>query len=261
MIVYPKAKVNIGLRVTEKRPDGFHNLESLLVSIPNHTDILEIVEAPHFSFHQYGIELKCAEGENLCERAFRLLQREYKIPNVEIHLVKKIAFGAGLGGGSSNAASTLTLLNALFQLNIDLETLLHYAAELGSDVPFFILENLYSEGGQFYTALIKDRGEKPTPLKIEQLQNYRIELYPHSTAVSTAEAFSWVEPNAPQTPLEKLLLEPIEKWPDRVVNDFEKPLFKRYPELKLLKEELYQQGAHFVAMSGSGATLFALFPS
>ncbi|MFA5713410.1 MAG: 4-(cytidine 5'-diphospho)-2-C-methyl-D-erythritol kinase [Bacteroidales bacterium] len=259
MILYPKAKINLGLKVTGKRPDHFHNIESLLVSLPALTDILEIVESNSLSFNSYGIPLSCREGENLCERAFHLLRREYGISPVEINLYKRIPSGAGLGGGSSNGASTLIALNWLFKLNIEEPLLLQYGAELGSDLPFFILENLYGKKDHF-SALVKDRGENPSIFNLPLLQKYRVELYYSNIAISTAEAFSRVTPKESATPLELLLQEPVERWRESVENHFEEPLFAQYPKLRELKERLYREGAHFVLMSGTGPTLFALFP-
>lgn len=252
MIVFPNAKINIGLNIIEKRPDGYHNIESFFYPA-GWTDVLEIVPAKKFSFqcNFRGIApaIQMNNGSNLCEKAYNLLHERYQIPPVSIHLLKSIPIGAGLGGGSADAAFTLTALNELFELCLNTATLCDLAGKLGSDCPFFI-ENkpvlCYGTGNQF------------EELDLSLKDKWLVMVNP-GLAISTVQAYSGVKPQIPADSLHKQLLEPISRWKETIVNDFEKSLFPLYPALEKIKSELYQAGAVYASMSGSGSTLYGIF--
>jgi 4-diphosphocytidyl-2-C-methyl-D-erythritol kinase len=259
MITFPKAKVNIGLQITEKRPDGFHNLETLFFPA-DICDILEVVEAPSDSFNLHGIKLDGNPHDNLCIKAYNLLKREFNLPPVEIHLYKKIPAGAGLGGGSSDAANTLILLNKLFALNLSAEVLAEYALQLGSDCPYFIYakeldanvpQALYGTG----------RGDLLTKIDVPSLKGYKIKIKVPNVFVSTAVAYSNVTPQKPVVELKKLLELPIEEWRENIINDFEKSVFKMFPLIEEYKLQMYREGAVYASMSGSGSAVFGIFKS
>ncbi|MBO5764110.1 MAG: 4-(cytidine 5'-diphospho)-2-C-methyl-D-erythritol kinase [Bacteroidales bacterium] len=258
MILYPNAKINIGLNVIEKRVDGFHNLETLFYPVEAY-DILEIVESDTLKMFQYGIDYPGEVMDNLCVRAYNLLKGEYNIPPVEIHLYKRIPVGAGLGGGSSDAAFTLKGLNDLFNLSIPDKKLWEYASMLGSDCPFFIYNKPMLGTG---------RGEILSEVEITDLSDYRIELVYPPYFVSTADAYRGIVPrNVRELNGEKfkgqslveMLKEPVESWKDNVTNDFEITVFNKIPELAKYKEDLYKRGAVYASMSGSGSAMFGVF--
>lgn len=258
MILYPNAKINIGLNVIEKRVDGFHNLETLFYPVGAY-DILEIVESDTLKMFQYGIDYPGEVMDNLCVRAYNLLKSEYNIPPVEIHLYKRIPVGAGLGGGSSDAAFTLKGLNDLFNLSIPDKKLWEYASMLGSDCPFFIYNKPMLGTG---------RGEILSEVEMTDLSDYRIELVYPPYFVSTADAYRGIVPrNVRELNGEKfkgqslveMLKEPVESWKDNVTNDFEITVFNKIPELAKYKEDLYRRGAVYASMSGSGSAMFGVF--
>lgn len=246
MIYFPSCKINLGLHILKKRPDGFHQIESGMLEIPLR-DVLEILPAEQFSFQSSGLEIP-GEG-NLCESAWRLLQRDFGLGEAAIHLHKVIPMGGGLGGGSSDAAQTLVAANKLYQLNLTDKQLETYAAELGSDCPFFIRGGLQLATG---------RGELLESLTI-QLPKLFVVLVNHGIHVPTKTAYAAVQPNAERPPLKAILEQPIETWKNTLVNDFESSVFNQYPLLEQTKQELYAAGAVYAAMSGSGSTLFGLF--
>ncbi|OFY39438.1 MAG: 4-(cytidine 5'-diphospho)-2-C-methyl-D-erythritol kinase [Bacteroidetes bacterium GWF2_40_14] len=257
MILYPNAKINIGLKVIEKRPDGFHNLETFFFPIEL-TDILEIVESEETTLSLYGISLEGRQEDNLCIRAYELLSKDFKLPPVEIHLFKRIPPGAGLGGGSSDAAHALIALNKLFCLHLSHETLAEYAARLGSDCPFFIYsKRLNTEEGE--GMLAEGRGEILTPFTIPQLKGIKIKTVVPPVFVSTAEAYGGVAPQKPQISLKELLIRPIEEWKEAITNDFERTVFEKHPQIGEHKMALYSQKALYASMSGSGSAVFGLF--
>lgn len=257
MITYPNAKINIGLKVIEKRSDGFHNLETFFFPIEL-TDILEIVESSKTNLTIYGIQLDGRQEDNLCIKAYDLLATEFNLPPVEIHLFKRIPPGAGLGGGSSDAAHTLIALNKLFNLNLSSETLALFAAKLGSDCPFFIYSgNLNTEEGEGMFA--EGRGEILTPFTVPQLKGIKIMTEVPPVFVSTAQAYGGVTPHKPQTYLKELLLKPIDQWKGAIANDFESSVFKKHPLISGYKQELYNNGAIYASMSGSGSAVFGLY--
>jgi len=257
MIVYPCAKINIGLKVIGKRPDGYHDLETFFFPIAM-TDILEVVEADETSLTIYGIDLDCKMEDNLCFKAYNLLKKDFNLPPVEIHLLKRIPSGAGLGGGSSDASHMLIALNKLFKLEIDTETLCGYSARLGSDCPFFIhAGSLDPKAGEGMFA--QGRGEILSPLTVPLLMGLKVKVEVPEVFVSTAEAYAGIKPHKPVKSLKNQLSEPIAEWKDNVKNDFEESIFKKYPSLAAKKQEFYDKGAIYASMSGSGSAIYGLF--
>ena len=259
MIIFPKCKINIGLQVIEKRSDGYHNLESLFCDVNSPCDILEIVESEKLSFSIYGTSLDCSPDENICIKAYNLLSKDYIIPPAEIHLYKSIPSGAGLGGGSSDGACTLILLNKLFDLGIDNNTLTAYAATLGSDCPFFIYAHLFEERER-NPMIVSGRGDILEKIELPVMDELEIKIVTPPVFISTMQAYGGVVPKVPATPLRDILKLPVEVWRDYLFNDFEKHIFEKYPQLAEYKEQLYKEGALYASMSGSGSSLFGLFP-
>ncbi len=254
MTINPFAKINIGLSVTEKRPDGFHNIETVFYPIPL-TDTLDIEiagtsELGKLNFECLGNELQNDHpADNLCCKAYRLLDTVYNLPPVKIRLHKTIPVGAGLGGGSSDAAHTLQILNSLCQLHIPTEELVGYASRLGSDCAFFLYHT---------PALGTGKGDILTPISLS-LAGYHILLVKPPVFVSTADAYLSIVPKKTQQYLPNLLQEPVNKWHDTVFNDFERSVFGKYPEIGQIKEMMYQSGAVYASMSGSGSSVYGIF--
>ena len=246
MILFPHAKINIGLFITKKRKDGFHDLETCFFPVP-WTDILEITPAEEFSFSSSGLEISGTIENNLCYRAYELLQKDHSFPPVHIHLHKIIPMGAGLGGGSSDAAFTLMGLRDLFQLPLTNEDLQPYAAKLGSDCAFFLSNQ---------AAFGKGKGDVLSPINASLKQKFLVLLYP-AVGISTAEAYAGVTPEKAPVDLRKAILKA--DWKEAISNDFEKSIFPQHPLLASLKEEMYSLGASYAAMSGSGSTIFGIF--
>ncbi|MFR9651860.1 MAG: 4-(cytidine 5'-diphospho)-2-C-methyl-D-erythritol kinase [Rikenellaceae bacterium] len=254
MIIKANCKINIGLNITARREDGFHDLETLMYPISDLYDILDIqrMECGGVQFKNAGLAVDCPEEQNICIKAFRLMQREHGVDGVSITLDKRIPFGAGLGGGSSDAASVLLAINDLFNLSLCEQQLIDYAAELGSDVPFFIRNR---------PQLCTGRGEVMSDLDID-LKSYRIELIkPDGVNISTREAYAGVKPAIPTSPLSDDLRLPIEQWQGVVKNDFERSLFPLYPQLSEIKQQFIDRGAIYASMSGSGSTIYGIFDS
>lgn len=248
MIFFPNAKINIGLNVVSLRPDGFRNLESCFYPV-RWTDALEMVPAEKLSFSLSGIPVPGDSETNLCLKAYQLLQKDYPIPPVSMHLYKHIPIGAGLGGGSADAAFALRLLNEMFALHLGPEQLEDYARRLGSDCAFFIRNKPVFATG---------RGDVFQPISLN-LKGYKCLLVYPDLHITTAEAYGLVHVRQPETPLFDLLQQDIRTWKDRVHNDFETALFSRYSELAAIKARLYEAGALYAAMSGSGSTIFGIF--
>ena len=243
-------KINLGLHVIEKLPSGYHALETVFYPCHNYEDTIEITPASSFSFTLKNADFTCAPEQNLCVKAFRLLQTKYNLPPVNIALTKQIPSGAGLGGGSADAALTLRMLNALFSLQLSAPQLHEFAAQLGSDTAFFLFdEPMYATG----------RGEILTPIAID-LSKYKIEVVCPNIAISTAQAYSTITPKKPKLSLQQIITSPIETWKERLVNDFEEVIFKQHPQLSEIKNELYRRGALYAAMSGSGSAVYGIFP-
>jgi 4-diphosphocytidyl-2-C-methyl-D-erythritol kinase len=249
MILYPPAKINLGLHVLFKRSDGYHEIETCMVAIP-WFDILEITFADSFSFVQSGNVIPSSLSENLCYKAYEALKSKYPIPSLRIHLRKQLPMGAGLGGGSADAAYVLKGINEMCNLNLSNKELCAIAATLGSDCPFFI-ENL--------PQLAQGRGERLSQLDLN-VAGYWIKVINPGIHVSTKEAYDGVVlNNERKTNIVETLKRDIKTWKTELVNDFEQSVFKRHPQLENIKNELYQEGAVYAAMSGSGSTLFGLF--
>ncbi len=252
MIAFPNAKINLGLNIVEKRPDNYHNIQSVFVPLAL-KDILEVVHNTEddlpFTMKNTGIPVNVPAKENICVRALELLKDDFDIGPVKIHLHKVIPFGAGLGGGSSDAANMLRLLNDLFELGLTSEQLKGYAVKLGADCPFFV-ENK--------PAYVTGIGEIMTPVDIDLKGCYIVLIIP-KVHVSTPEAYRFVKPQKPEYQLKETLKLPVEQWKDKIVNGFEESVFKQFPEIKNVKDYLYERGAVYASMSGSGSSVYGLF--
>ncbi len=255
MIYFPNIKINIGLFVTERREDGFHNLETIFYPL-GLSDILEVKkmeEEPGGTcyFENTGILVDCPAEKNLVLKAYHLLAKDFHLPAMKVHLRKIVPFGAGLGGGSSDAAFMLKAINEGCNLGLSDHKLMEYASQLGSDCAFFILDR---------PAFASGKGERLEEISLS-LDGYRMVLVKPDCGVSTAEAYRGIIPKQPEFDLRKLGTLPLEEWKQVVKNDFETTVFARYPEIGRLKEYLYGQGAVYAAMTGSGSAVFGIFPS
>ena len=253
MRIYPNAKINIGLSVTERRTDGYHNLETVFYPV-GLRDVLELnrEEGPKrvCYFENTGIAIDCPEDKNLVVRAYKLLASAYDLPAVRVNLFKTIPFGAGLGGGSSDAAYTLKALNEYFELRISEKGLENYASRLGSDCAFFIRNR---------PAFASGKGDVLEDMALE-LDEYEIVIVKPDCKVSTAEAYAGISPAKAVFNLRELNLLPLTAWRKQVKNDFETTVFAKYPAIRKVKEELYNRGALYASMTGSGAGVFGIFP-
>lgn len=285
MITHPNVKVNLGLNVLRRREDGFHDIETLFVPYMDISDTLEIITGDDYSrtsasiFARYGNEVRQAISDDgrlmitvarsqgvdwdplddLCARAYFILSEDFRLPPVKIFLEKLSPVGAGLGGGSSDAAFALRMMNEMFALGLDSQCLASYAARLGSDCAFFIYNRpMFGTG----------RGEILEPYELNDRisfgegddGDYELKVVvPDNLAVSTAEAYRGITPGLPDVPLRTVLSMPVEQWKDMLRNDFEKTVFKAHPELSAIRDSLYSSGAVYAAMSGSGSALFAIY--
>ena len=258
MITFPCAKINLGLNIVSKRPDGYHNLETVFYPIPL-TDALEIKymdekfpsESP-CDLKITGNDVDCNEEDNLVIKAYQLLAADFQLPRVHAHLVKRIPTQAGLGGGSSDAAYMIRHLDERFRLNIGIPEMERYAAKLGADCAFFITADpSYAEG----------IGDVLMPVDVPGagLGGYYLAVVKPSVAVSTRDAYAAIVPKTPAKCCRDIVRQPIETWKDELVNDFEAPIFAMHPELAAIKKSLYDAGAVYAAMSGSGSALFGIF--
>lgn len=255
MISFPNCKINLGLHVVGKRPDGYHDLETLFLPVMELCDELEIVEGP-LAMHQDGIALDNTPEDNLCMKAWRLLHDEFGIPSVTIRLKKGIPFGAGLGGGSSDAAFTLKMLNGIFSLGLEDSQLEQRAARLGADCAFFIRNRAA------YATGIGDQLE-PIEWEVESGKWKVVIEIPEGEHVSTKEAYAGLQRDlfgCPRPDLREAVRRPIEEWRNLIVNDFEASVFPSHPAIAALKEEMYRRGALYASMTGSGAAVFGIFP-
>jgi 4-diphosphocytidyl-2-C-methyl-D-erythritol kinase len=248
MVVFPNAKINIGLNITAKRTDDFHNIESCFYPV-DWCDALEVLPSEVLGFRSSGISIPGKEDDNLCLKAYRILSADFSLPAVSIHLLKAVPIGAGLGGGSADAAFTIKLLNDCFKLEIPEQKQIEYARRLGSDCAFFIPNRpayCFGKGDEF------EEIELP-------LRGYHILLVNPGIHISTPEAYSGVVPKLPEEDLRTLLKLPVSEWEGKVKNDFEATLFVKYPLLNSIKEQLYGHGAMSASMTGSGSTLYGIF--
>ena len=265
MIVFPNCKINLGLHVIRKRDDGYHDLETVFYPLPLR-DALEVVrpeaggrkseagsqtlDVRNVDFHMSGLIVNGKPEDNLCIKAYDLVKKDFpQLPAIQMHLHKAIPMGAGLGGGSSDGAFTLQLLNEKFQLNISREQLLDYALRLGSDCPFFIINK---------PCIATGRGELMQAVSLD-LSSYSFLLVHPGIHVNTGWAFSQLTPAAPPQSLTAIIQQPVTNWPSLLKNDFEMPVLQYHPELKALKEKLYEAGALYASMSGSGSCFYGIF--
>ena len=252
MLVFPNAKINLGLNITEKRPDGYHNLETIFYPVPVE-DALEInilnAGNEKFRLHQAGMEIAGEAENNLVVKAYKLLDARFNLPPIDIHLFKHIPSGAGLGGGSADAAFMLKLLNEKFNLGLATEELEDYAARLGADCAFFVRNQpTYAEGiGNIFS-----------PITFS-LKGYQIWLVKPDIFVSTKDAFARIRPHRPDRSLKDIVQLPVEEWKGIMVNDFEESVFPQFPAIGEIKEEMYRQGAIYASMSGSGSSVYGIF--
>jgi 4-diphosphocytidyl-2-C-methyl-D-erythritol kinase len=252
LINFPNCKINLGLHIVNKREDGFHNLETVYYPIPL-KDAVEIISPTSINAVTYSSTGNIIEGkeeDNLCIKAYHLLKKDFSnLPTIKLHLHKVIPTGAGLGGGSADAAFTLSLLNKKFNLNLSTPRLINYALALGSDCPFFILNKPCFATG---------RGEVLEEIELD-LSAYKFVLVNPNIHVNTGWAFGQITPAQTSLTIKEIIQQPIHTWKENLQNDFEKVVFEKYPAIKSIKEELYNQDAIYAAMSGSGSTVFGIF--
>lgn len=253
MITFPNAKINIGLNIVEKRSDGFHNIESVMYPV-GLKDALELIEnkkaEDRILFSSSGIHIPGDPAGNLIVKAYHLMAREHALPKIKVHLHKHIPIGAGLGGGSADAAFFIKLLQEKFELDLSWGEMHHYARQLGSDCSFFISNK---------PAFAEGKGDQYESLQLNLKGYYLALIYPN-IHINTAKAYSGVKPQKPQRSLEQDIQQlSIEQWKEFIHNDFEDSIFPQFPALKNIKEKLYAEGAVYASMSGSGSTLYGIF--
>ena len=252
MILRANCKINIGLDILCRREDGFHDLETVMVPVLDMYDVVEVVKVYGDSlFEQKGLVVDCNPEQNLCMKALRLMQRLYGVGECRICLDKRVPFGAGLGGGSSDATSVILAINELFELGLSEERLVEVAAMIGSDTAFFVRNT---------PQLCTGRGEKMEPIELPLQGKYLVVAKPEE-GVSTKEAYSGVKPAVPSVRLADALRKSIEEWRAVVKNDFEKHIFESHPTIAELKQAMYDAGAIYASMSGSGSAVFGIFES
>lgn len=258
MITFPCCKINLGLNIVAKREDGFHDIETVFYPIPL-CDALEIKKMDEQFPSEYpcdlkvtGTEVDCDERKNLITRAYDLIAKDFQLPRIHTHLYKRIPQQAGLGGGSADAAYMIRLLDERFRLNMGNAEMERYAAMLGSDCAFFITAE---------PAFATGKGEVLSPINdgSEGLDDYFIAIVKPDIAVSTAEAYASITPKKPAKCCRDIVLQPISTWREELINDFEEPVFAKHPALKDIKDRLYDEGAIYAQMSGSGSALFGIF--
>lgn len=250
MILFPNCKINIGLDILRRRPDGFHDIATVMLPVKGLRDILEIVRGEEgIVFTQSGISVDCAPDDNICIKAYRLMAGRFGIGGIRMHLHKAVPYGAGLGGGSADAAFAIKGLNELFGLGLDAPAMESLAAELGSDTAFFIRNIPQTASG---------RGEILAPVELS-LQGKTLVIVKPPVSVSTAEAYSGVQPQTPLRPLTERISAGIGTWRENIANDFEPHIFAAHPGLGGIKQKLYSLGAEYASMSGSGSAIFGIF--
>jgi 4-diphosphocytidyl-2-C-methyl-D-erythritol kinase len=248
MISFPNAKINLGLHITSKRKDGYHEIETCMVPVPL-CDALEMIVDKKSGWNSTGLIIPGDANDNLILKAEKLLKKDFQgLPNLNIHLHKNIPMGAGLGGGSADGAFALKLMSNLFDLHLDDFFLEEYAAQLGSDCPFFI---------QNTPQIARGRGEILEPIDLSLKGSYLVLINP-GIHVGTKEAYAGITPTPPTVKLEEVLAD-RSRWKSELVNDFEPSIFRNHPEIAGIKEKMYDAGAFYAAMSGSGSSVFGLF--
>jgi 4-diphosphocytidyl-2-C-methyl-D-erythritol kinase len=248
VITFPNAKINIGLNVINRRPDGYHNLETIFYPI-RINDVLEIVESTEMRFESAGLDIPGRVEDNLCLQGYDLLREDFDLPPVSIFLYKHIPIGAGLGGGSADAAFFIRLVNDYFRLDLADDQMMGYAARLGADCAFFIKNT---------PAFAQAKGDELEPVQLD-LSSYKMVLVMPPVHVSTGEAYRGVKPAVPEESLKELIGLPVGDWKHRIKNDFEESVFKNHPSIRGVKAALYEAGALYASMSGSGASVFGIF--
>ena len=250
MILHANCKINLGLDILRRREDGFHDLETVMIPVLGLYDVVEVERVESESlFEQRGLVVDCDPEQNLCMKALRLMQRLYGVGDVRITLDKRVPFGAGLGGGSSDATAVILAVNELFELGLSEDRLIEVAAMIGSDTAFFVRNT---------PQLCTGRGEKMKPIDLP-LQGKYLAIAKPDEGVSTKEAYSGVKPAVPQVRLNELLQRPIEEWQGDVKNDFENHIFVAHPAIAELKKAMLDAGAVYASMSGSGSAVFGIF--
>ncbi|MGC9150501.1 MAG: 4-(cytidine 5'-diphospho)-2-C-methyl-D-erythritol kinase [Microbacter sp.] len=249
MICFPNAKINIGLNIVEKRDDGYHNIETIFYPVLL-SDALEVVTAKKTTLQMSGLPVAGDPQNNLVCKAYALLKNDFQLPEISIFLHKNIPLGGGLGGGSSDGVFMLRLLNDYFSLALTSEQLIHYASQLGSDCAFFV---------QNKPAYASQRGEEITLIDLD-LSAYSIVIIKPNVHISTTEAYRSIVPLKPSMSLTSLIQLPVNEWKYFIVNDFEAVMFSKWPLLKEIKKLLYQQGALYASMTGSGSAIYGIFP-
>ncbi|MES1160837.1 MAG: 4-(cytidine 5'-diphospho)-2-C-methyl-D-erythritol kinase, partial [Bacteroidota bacterium] len=249
MLSFPNCKINLGLRILRRREDGFHDLETVFYPLAV-KDALESIRSEKPGFTSTGLSIPGEASSNLCLKAWHLLKKDFpQLPAVHIHLHKNIPIGAGLGGGSADGAFMLQLLNRQFRLELSTERLMGYAGQLGSDCPFFILNK---------PCLAEGRGEKLEPISLD-LSGYSLALVNPGIHIGTAWAFSQCTPSGEGPSIRGIIAAPVDTWKGQLVNAFEAPVLRAHPGLKRIKEKLYQAGAIYASMTGSGSSFFGIF--
>jgi len=262
LITFPNCKINLGLNVIRKRQDGFHDIETVFYPLPL-TDVLEIVpgdfskreniedQSIGSKFITTGLPINGAAAKNLCVKAYQLLQQDFpKLPSIDIYLHKTIPIGAGLGGGSADGSFALKLLNEKFQLKLSIEQLLDYALHLGSDCPFFIINRACFASG---------RGEFLQTIDLS-LSAYSFIIVHPGIHISTSGAFQQLQPSLPGKSIKEIIHQPVSTWKNELINDFENAVCDQYPELSGIKSKLYEAGALYASLSGSGSCFYGIFP-
>lgn len=250
MITFPNAKINLGLSVVEKRNDGYHNIETIFYPLPLQ-DALEMIRSKdgiqEFSFS--GIGVPGNPDQNLVLNSWNLLQQDFRLPPVKIHLHKAIPLGAGLGGGSADAAFMIKLINEEFELNLTIAKMQEYAGKIGADCAFFIVNK---------PTFAFEKGDQFLPVEIN-LSGYFAVIVKPAINVSTAAAYAGIIPRKPEISVKKIIKIPLENWKENLKNDFEETVFKKFPEIGIIKNSLYENGAIYASMSGSGSACFGIF--
>lgn len=254
MITYPNAKINLGLNITEKRPDGYHNLETVFYPIPlqDALEVTRLEEKKEYTLKISGTPIEGEDDQNLVVKAYRLLKTDFpQMTGVDIHMYKHIPTGAGLGGGSADAAFMIKLLNEKFNLQLSIPQMEAYAARLGADCAFFIQNKPV-----FATGI----GNIFEPVELS-LKGYYLVLVKPDIFVSTKDAYALTHPQKPVVSIKEIICQPIETWKDALKNDFEDSVFPKFPEIAAIKDKLYDMGAVYASMSGSGSSVFGIFKS
>lgn len=249
MIAFSSIKINLGLRILSKRADGYHNIESVFYPL-SWGDAIEIVPSKtETSLHLSGLAIPGNQNDNLCLKAYQLLKNDFDLEELDIYLHKVVPTGTGLGGGSADGAMVLNLINKHQNLGLLNDQLATYAQQLGSDCPFFIYNK---------PMLVTGTGHELAPFQID-LSNYKVALVIPNVHVSTSLAYSLIKPGIQKVSLTEIITKPIENWKNELINDFEEPVLKQFPQLRNIKENLYEQGALYASMSGSGSSFYGIF--